>query len=226
MKPHTTSWLCLTQQFWYMYSGLCLTTSILFVNICLVPWASQAGILYANRALFYTNVCDLIFVGNLHWKKSDFSMIFHHTIIVIFTAISDVQFVDDYSPSLQACCYWLLFIEITTWCNSVRYLVDSHQYPHIRRLADITFGIVFLILRSLSSVNTLREIWRFEDNDTIIYHYVRIFWWTLTCLHLYWGEQIIRKSLGYPRHRLLYPLSPWRRGLLYIGVGLFVIDIN
>ena len=206
------------QQLWYTYAGLSLTTWVLLVNTLVFPWASQAGMLCANRALFAVNAFDILYVGHIHWRKRDYSMLYHHALVCFGTCAMDGHLVHHYTPGLEACCRWLLLVEVSSWFNSARYLVDSTRYPCARTVADWTFGLVFLIARSLSSVGTLATMWTYGATIGPL-GVVRTFWAGLTCLNLYWGEQIVRKALGYARGQLLCPAPRWQRGVAYAGVA-------
>ena len=205
-------------QLWYNYAGLSLTTWVLLLNTLVYPWASQTGILYTNRTLFAVNAFDILFVGHIHWRKRDYSMLYHHIIVCVGTSVVDGYLVNDYTPELETWCSWLLLVEISSWFNSIRYLVDSKRYPFARTVADWTFGIVFLIARSVSSAGTLVTIWTYGSSIGPL-GLLRTFWGGLTCLNLYWGEQIVRKAMGYARGQLLCPVPHWQRGVAYAGVA-------
>ena len=213
------------QQLWYKYSGLSLTTCVILVNTLVFPWASQGGMLWANRALFAVNAFDILYVGHIHWRECDYSMLYHHMMVCVSTGAIDGHLVHRYTHGLELCCRWLLLVEVSTWFNSVRYLVDSKRYPRARTVADWTFGFVFLVTRSLSSVGTLATIWTY---GAAIGTYgaaigplfiIRTFWGGLTCLNLYWGEQIVHKGMGYARGQLLFPVPLWQRGMAYACVA-------
>lgn len=213
-----TTWLATAHHLWYTYAGLSLTTWVLLVNTLVFPWASQAGMLCANRALFAVNAFDILFVGHMHWRKRDYSMLYHHTMVCVGTGMMDGHVAHHYTPGLEASCRWLLLVEVSSWFNSARHLVDSTRYPRARTVADWTFGLVFLIARSLSSAGTLASIWTYGAAIGPL-GVVRTFWAGLTCLNLYWGEQIVRKAMGYARGQLLYPVPQWQRGVAYAGVA-------
>lgn len=207
------------QHLWYSYAGLLLTTWVIFVNTLVFPWASQAGILCTNRALFAVNAFDVLYVGHIHWRKRDYSMLYHHIIVCVGTCAIDGHLAHHYTHGLEACCRWLLLVEISSWFNSLRYLVDTARYPFARTVADWTFGIVFLVIRSLSSTGALATIWTYGTAIGPLF-VVRAFWGGLTCLNLYWGEQIVRKAMGYERGPLLLcPVPHWQRGVMYAGVA-------
>lgn len=216
-----SSLLTTTRHLWYTYAGILLTTWVLLVNTFVFPWASQAGIVYSNRALFAVNTFDILFVGHVHWRKRDYSMLYHHIIVCVGTGAIDGYLVHHYTPALKAWFCWLLLVEISSWYNNVRHLVDSKRYPRARTVADWVFGFVFLVTRSLSSAGTLATIWTYGPAIGPL-TIVRTFWGGLTCLNLYWGEQIVRKIMGYARGQLLYPAPWWQRGMAYACVAALV----
>lgn len=219
-----SSYLSAFQDVVYRYAGIVATTSVLVINTCVFPWASLPAMMWTCRVLCGANVLDLIVVGPRHLRKRDYSMVVHHVGVAGVMAYGCVWLLHiPYTPAFQAFTGWILLVEFASWLNGVRYLIDHKQYPHVRHAADWAFGIVFLVVRSVSSLMSLRVLR--SGADLPIWSVLAAFWYGLTCLNLYWGGQIWRKALGYPRDQLVDPTVPaWRRAVFYAGVaGLLVV---
>ena len=212
--------LAQVQKWWYNYAGLANTSYVLFVNSVLHPWASREAMLLSSRSLYMVNLVDLLFVGHMHLAKNNYSLIVHHIAVIAGTSILHPTFNTQYTATHQAFIRYILLTEVSSWFNSVRYLIPKNKYPQMRTLADYVFGMTFVLIRSVSSLGSLHVLLSSAYAIPSVQYYM-MFWYVLTSINVYWGEQIVRKALKYPSDQLFNPhISPSQRIMQYAAIAL------
>lgn len=209
------------QRAWYLYGGCVSTTSTLFVNTMVFPWASMEAMFWTTRLLILVQIFDLFYVGHVHIQYNDYAIILHHVSLIVFPIIL-MNCIDKnmYYDKLYQFCYWMLMMEISTWFNQIRLMIPSKTYPGARQFADYLFGVVFLAVRLLSSSMSL-YILLVHATTLPYWSSCATMWYVFTVINYHWGSQIVRKGLGYPRNRLIDPAIPlWRWALFYMGFAL------
>jgi hypothetical protein len=211
------------QSLWYLYAGFVCTTSILFINTFVYPWASLEAMRWTSTMLTFVQTVDLLYVGHVHIHQKDYAIILHHVALIVFGLIFMIFIDNQYTDSLYQFLYWILMQEISTWFNQIRLMIPSKTYPIARNTVDTVFGIVFLTVRSLSSFMCLYVLLVYST--TLPYwSSAATMWYIFTVINYHWGSQIVRKGLGYPRNQLIDSTIPlWRWALFYTGFALPLI---
>lgn len=213
------------QQRWYKYSGIIGSSYMLYTNLVLYTWASHEAMIRTSMVIMLINCIDLLYIGNVHMMHKEYSTIVHHIVVSSGAYLFYNTIQTQYPVGLYHFSYWMLLVEISSWFNQFRLIVDSKRHPLARQVADYTFGVVFLVTRSVASTMTLYTF--FVHGASIPYlWYAMGSWYILTVLNYHWGSQICRKAMGYPRDHLIDPNIPyWRWGLFYtlFGIPLFFL---
>ena len=211
------------QRLWYLYAGCVCTTSVLCINTLVYPWASKEAMFWTILLIASVQAIDLLYVGHVHIHKKDYAIILHHVALIVFGVIFMNVVNNQYTDSMYQFSYWILMMEISTWFNQIRYMIPSKTYPVARNLADYLFGVVFLMVRLLSSFMCLYVLLVYST--TLPYWFsAATMWYIFAVINYHWGSQIVRKGLGYPRNQLIDPAIPlWRWALFYTGFALPLI---
>lgn len=209
------------QQLWYKYSGIIGSSYVLYTNLVLYTWASHEAMIRTSLFIMLINCIDILYIGNIHMMYKEYSTIVHHLVVSSGASLFYKTIQTQYPVGLYHFSYWMLLVEISSWFNQFRLIVDSKRYPLARQVADYTFGAVFLTTRSVASTMTLYTF--FVDGAASIpyFWYATFSWYILTVLNYHWGSQICRKAMGYPRDQLIDHTIPyWRWGLFYALFGI------
>lgn len=215
----------------YTYSGFVSTTVTLAINTLLYPWASYDGIRLTLDTLVAANVLDLLVLWREHIRRKDYAMLVHHVGVGTAAALARcwcVGSADAYRLQLYPFVWWALTSEISTWFNAVRNIIDRDAYPRASLVAHYVFGVSFLTVRTCSTFGSycglvlLRARIREHPNSLVTWTPFWVsstFWYLLTCINVYWGNQIVRKLRGFPREELVDTSVPvWRRVAFYVGL--------
>lgn len=208
------------QQLWYKYSGIVGSSYMLYTNLVVYPWASYHAMTRTSLVLMLINCVDLLYIGNVHVARKDYSTLMHHAAVSSGTGVFYYAIQTQYTTGLYHFSYWMLPVEMSSWCNQLRLLVDAKRYPILRTVADYAFGGVFLITRSVASTMSLYTL-LVHGRSIPCLRCAAGFWYILTVLNYHWGSQICRKVMGYPRDQLIDSTIPyWRWGAFYALFGV------
>lgn len=208
------------QHLWYKYSGILGSSYMLYTNLVLYKWASHEAMIRTSLILMLINCIDLLYIGNVHLMHKDYATIVHHLVVNSGANVFYHTIQTQYPVGMYHFSYWMLLVEVSSWFNQFRLIVDSKRYPLARTVADYTFGAVFLATRSVASTMTLYTFFVHGDSIPSLWCATG-FWYILTVLNYHWGSQICRKAMGYPRDQLIDPTIPnWRWGLFYALFGI------
>lgn len=208
------------QKLWYKYSGILGSSYILYTNLVIYSWASYEATKRTLLVLMLINCADLLYIGNMHIGRKEYGTLVHHAVVSSCAGVFYFAIRTQYTIGLYHFVYWMLLLEISSWFNQFRLIVDSTRFPVFRMYADYAFGVVFLMTRSVASTMSLYTL--FVDGNSIsCLGCAASFWYILTVLNYHWGSQICRKVLGYPREQLIDPtISTWRWVAFYALFGV------
>ncbi len=165
------------------YVSLCATTSVVFLNIY-YSWASKKALILTLYILKYYNVLDTLINFN-HYKKTQFSMLVHHVLVIYITCIVIRLVENKYDHDLYRISRWAIIAEFTSVFNALRCI-----FAHTRFDVFFTylFGIIFLLGRFIMSVGLYYDMY-----ENTYFYVLSPYCTALIVLNTFWSEMIILK---------------------------------
>jgi hypothetical protein len=162
-----------------------ISTSFIVLTGILLD-SSNDDIINANIIVIFShNLLDLL----LHLRTNDILMNTHHLLIIngaLYYYLVSITLTNETKEYIS----WLFMAEISSFFNALRYnLVNTHYYQY----SKIAFGVIFIIVRTISSLGVTGWLFANYTHEHIIAY--SIISGIYITLNMAWGGMIIRQII-------------------------------